>query len=296
MRTHAAFAAAVLIGGTNFIAVSLSNQELPPLLGAAIRFTLGAVLFFLIARVRQVPPAHGRSAAGAAVYGLLGFGAAYALLYYSLVSLDAGIVAVIVGAAPLFTLVIAVLLGQERFSLRGVLGGLLAVAGIGLLSMDAIGGDVGASYLVAAVLGTVAMAAASVVAKALPEVHPVNMNAIGMTAGTVLIVLASLVLGEPWFVPQRPVTILATAWLVIVGSVAFFLLFLYVIRRWTASASVYAVAAMPVVAMALGALLLDQPVTLRMAAGAAIVFAAVYVGAISARQPRGLETRARVSA
>jgi drug/metabolite transporter (DMT)-like permease len=73
-------------------------------------------------------------------------------------------------------------------------------------------------------------------------------------------------------------------WLVLMGSLGLFQLFLYVIRRWTASAAVYAVAAMPVVAMVLGAILLDQPVTAQLLAGGALVGAAVYVGALAGKR------------
>ena len=83
-KTYAAFAGAVVIGGANFIAVSMSNMELPPLFGATFRFALGTVLFLLISGLARIPLARNREAAGAALYGLFGFGAAYALLYYAL--------------------------------------------------------------------------------------------------------------------------------------------------------------------------------------------------------------------
>jgi drug/metabolite transporter (DMT)-like permease len=278
-RTHAAFACAVVIGGANFIAVSVSNAELPPLYGAMLRFALGAVCFLLIGRAAGVPLARGRAAAGAALYGVLGFGTAYALLYYALVGLSAGTAAVFIAAVPLFTLALAVLRGQERLTLRKLTGGLLAIAGIAVLSLGTLGGDVGGSYLLAAVVGSVAVAASSVVAKSFPEVHPLNMNAIGMVSGTVLLAVGSLALGEGWVVPRDSGTWVAVGWLVLLGSVGLFQLFLYVIRRWTASATAYVVAGMPVVAAALGALLLDQPVTAEVLAGGSLVVAAVYVGA-----------------
>lgn len=280
-RTYVAFMGTVVIGGGNFIAVSLGNMEMPPLFGAALRFALGAALFFLIAGAARVPLARGRSAVGAVVYGLLGFGAAYAFLYYALVGLAAGTTAVIVAAVPLLTLVLAVLLGQERLTVRGVAGGVLAVAGIAVLSRGTIGGDLSPSYLVAAVLGAVAVAASSVAAKAFRDVHPVNMNAIGMAAGTALLAVGSLVLQERWALPREPQTWMAVAWLVLLGSVGLFQLFLYVIRRWTASATVYALSGMPVIAVALGAVMLDQPITAEVIAGGCLVIAAVYVGAIS---------------
>jgi drug/metabolite transporter (DMT)-like permease len=284
-NTYLAFAATVLIGGANFVAVSFSNMELPPLFGAALRFALAALLFFLVLRVGGVPLARGRAALGAAMYGTLGFGAAYAFLYYALVGLAAGTVAVIMAAMPLFTLIIAVLSGQERLSLRGIVGGGMAIAGIAVLSLGTLGGDLSPTYLIAAVLGAVAAAASSVAAKSLPDVHPLNMNAIGMASGTVLLVAGSFLLGERWVLPREPHTWLALGWLVVIGSVGLFQLFLYVIRRWTASATVYAITAMPVVAVVLGAVMLGQPITPTVLVGGSMVTLAVYVGAISKPKP-----------
>ncbi len=278
-KTYAAFVLTMLIGGANFIAVSLSNRELPPLFGATLRFALATFLFFLIARAWRIPLARGRDAVGAVIYGLLNVGAAYALLYYALVSLNAGTVAVIVASVPLFTLAIAVLFGQERLSFNRVAGGILAIAGIAILR--GFGGDFVLSFFVAAVLGAVAIAASSVVAKAYPNVHPINMNAIGTAAGTLLLAVSSLVFGEQWVLPHENTTWFAVGWLVIAGSVGLFQLFLFVIKRWTASATVYALTGMPVIATALGIIILDQPVTMEVLAGGALVIAAVYVGAIA---------------
>jgi drug/metabolite transporter (DMT)-like permease len=284
--TYLAFANAVLIGGANFVAVSFSNMELPPLFGAALRFALAALLFFLIMRISGVSMARGRAAMGAAVYGLLGFGAAYACLYYALVGLAAGTVAVVMAAVPLFTLILAVLLGQERLSARGIIGGSLAIAGIAVLSLGALGGELSHSYLLAAVLGAVAAAASSVAAKAVPDVHPLNMNAIGMASGALLLVAGSLLFDERWALPRETQTWLALGWLVLLGSVGLFQLFLYVIRRWTASATVYALTGMPLVAVALGVLMLGQPVTPAVLVGGFLVIVAVYVGAVSGTRQR----------
>lgn len=285
--TLAAFSGAVLIGGANFIAVRFSNEELDPLFGAALRFGLATLLFLLIARVTGAPFPRGRATAGAALYGLLGFGAAYGLLYYALVGLTAGTTSVITAAAPLVTLVLAVLHGQERFSTRGVVGGGLAIAGLVVLSAGNLGGDLRPAYLIAAMLGVVAIGGSSVVVKDFPKAHPVTTNAVGMATGTAFLIVTSIAFQEQWAFPREGRTWLALSWLVILGSVALFLLFLFVIKRWTASASVYAITMMPVVAVTLGALIVDEPITAEVLAGGALVIAAVYVGAISGtRKPR----------
>lgn len=66
--------------------------------------------------------------------------------------------------------------------------------------------------------------------------------------------------------------------------------FLYVVRRWTASAAVYVLTVMPIVAAGLGAWLLDQPLSAELFAGGALIAIAVYVGAA----PRGAVSRTPV--
>lgn len=278
-KTYAAFFLTMIIGGANFIAVSLSNRELPPLFGATLRFALATLLFFFLARVWRIPLARGRDAVGAVIYGLLNVGAAYALLYYALVGLNAGTVAVIVASVPLFTLGIAVIFGQERLSINRIAGGILAI--IGIVILRGFGGEFILSYFVAALLGAIAIAASSVVAKAYPNVHPLNMNSIGAAAGTLLLAVSSLIFGEQWVFPDENTTLFAVGWLVIAGSVGLFQLYLFVIKRWTASATVYALTGMPVIAAVLGIFILDQPITMGVLIGGALVIAAVYVGAIA---------------
>ncbi len=278
--TIAAFAGTVLIGGSNFVAVRFSNAELAPLFGAAVRFTAAALLFGLIAAALSLPLPRGRALVGSAIYGLLGFGLAYGLLYFALLEVSIGMTAVIMATVPLFTLVLAVVHGQERLSIAGVVGGLLAIAGIGVLSLASLGGELSLLHVIAAVGGAAAAAESGVVVKGFPRGDPVTTNAVGMTAGAVLLWLGSVVLAESWTVPQSGRTWAALAWLVIAGSVGLFYLVLFVIGRWTASATAYSLTLMPIVAVSLGALLAGEPITVEVVVGAALVVLAVYVGAI----------------
>jgi drug/metabolite transporter (DMT)-like permease len=278
--TLAAFAGAVLIGGSNFVAVKFSNAELAPMFGAAARFTAAALLFWLLARALSLPLPRGRALLGGVLYGVLGFGVTYGLLYFALLEVSAGMTAVIMATVPLFTLLLATLHGQEHLTARGVVGGVLAIAGIGVLSLDSLGGDLSWWHVMAAVAGAVAAAEGTVVVKGFPRSHPVITNAVGMAAGAVLLWAASLVADEPRHLPELGRTWVAVSWLVVAGSVGLFYLFLFVIGRWTASATVYCLTLMPVVAVALGAFLAHEPITLETVLGAVLVLLAVYVGAI----------------
>lgn len=279
-----AFGGGVLIGGANFIAVKFSNQELDPLFGATLRFASAAVLLLLISALFKYPMPRGRAAMGAAVYGFLGFGVSYALMYYAVQGLGAGPTSVIAAAVPLATLILAVLHGQETLTTRGVVGGVMALAGIAVLSVRSLEADLEPSYVIAAVVAVLSIAESGVVVKGFPRAHPMSTNAFGMTVGAVFLAVASLLFGAEWAIPHEARTWASLAWLVVAGSVALFWLFLYVIKRWTASASAYMLTLMPVVAVTLGALVADEELTLEIVVGGALVLAAVYVGALSGRR------------
>jgi drug/metabolite transporter (DMT)-like permease len=229
----------------------------------------------------RIPIPRGGSFRGAAIYGALNFGAGYALGYYGLVDAPAGTAAVLLATVPLFTLALVALHGQEVFRIRGLVGALIALAGIGLVFREQLSANVPLLSLLA-MLGNAAVAAESgVVAKGMPRMHPIATNAVGMLVGSVLLVVLSVLVGESRSLPRAPETWAALVYLSLVGSIGLFGLFLAMLRRWTASASSYALVVMPLVAIALGALLRGEVVTAIFLVGGALVAVGVYVGALS---------------
>lgn len=273
----AAFIALVFIGGTNFVAVRFSNFQLPPLWGAGSRFTAATVVLFLIGLAIRAPFPRGRAFVGAALYGLLSFGVFYTLAYLALVDAPAGVAAVVLAMAPLATFLLAIAQRQERFRWRGLIGGVVALGGVGVM----VGApEVPVGSLLALVAAAVVAGEAGVIAKWFPRAHPVTMNAVGMAFGSVLLLGLSLLRGESWVAPVGTATWAVLTYLVLIGSVGLFVLFLFVLKRWTASRTSFAFVLFPVTAATLGAWLLGDPLTLALAIGAAIVLAGVYIGAL----------------
>lgn len=60
-------------------------------------------------------------------------------------------------------------------------------------------------------------------------------------------------------------------WLVDAGSVGLFGLFVFVIKRWTATASAYALTLMPVIAVATGSLIANEAITAELVVGGLLV-------------------------
>jgi drug/metabolite transporter (DMT)-like permease len=278
-----AFAGAVVIGGSNFVAIRFSNRELDPLWGACLRFALAAAVFgVLFAALRPSLP-RGRELVLITTYGLLAFGAAYGCLYWAMQEVPAGIAAVVLAIGPLLTLLLAVAHGMERLSGRALVGALVALVGSAVIFFQP--GSIAFGWGSFALLAVAALCASEsvVVSKLAGRHHPVAMNFLGMTAGAALLLVVAGVAGERLALPADGETQLALAYLV-AATVGLFLLVLIVVQRWTASATSYVFVLMPVTAVALGALVADEAITVTTIAGGAIVCAGVYVGA-AARRP-----------
>jgi drug/metabolite transporter (DMT)-like permease len=275
-----AFLASALLAGGNAVAIRFSNRELDPLWGAGLRFSVAAALLVAVMAALRLAFPTGRAALGAFLYGSLSFGAAFALFYFALVELQAGFGQIVLALIPLATLLLAVVQGQERLRLAAVTGALIGLAGIVLMSRTSLPDAVPLVSLLAAVGGALCVAQAAVLVRRFPRVHPVTMNAVGMATGGVLLLGGSALAGESHPLPRGGETWAALVYLVVVGSVLVFVLYLFVLERWSASRTTYGFLIIPVVTVALSAWLDDEKVGLGLVLGGALVLAGVYIGAI----------------
>jgi len=276
----AAFFVGALLAGGNAVAIRFSNRELAPLWGAGLRFALAALVFLAVMGVLRlkIPPARGLM--GAALYGAFNFGGSFGFAYYALVSLHAGLGQTLLALVPLLTLLLAIAIGQERLRLSAILGTLMALAGVALASQAPLQESLSAQLVLAALGSAFCFAVAAVLVRRLPLVHPVTMNAVGMVCGAALLLIASIVAGEYRVVLERPATWLAIAYLVPVGSVMVFGLYLFVLRHWAASRAAYSFVLIPVVTVVLSTWLDNEKVGLGLAIGGLLVVTGVYVGAL----------------
>ena len=178
---------------------------------------------------------------------------------------------------------------RSGYVLAAVIGTLLALAGVAVISQGPMGASVPlGGLLLAAVASAVCIAQAAVLVRRFPAVHPVTMNAVGMTTGAVLLLAGSVLAGEPRLLPQRTTTWAAVAYLVVVGSAVVFVLYLVVLRYWAASRAAYAFVLIPFVTVVLSAWLDNEPLGPGLLLGGLLVLAGVYVGALrpTDRRPR----------
>lgn len=279
--TLAAFIISVILGGSNAVAVRFSNMELPPFFGAAVRFTAASLILFMVVPVMRLLLPKGRALAGTALAGVFAFGINYALLYWSLLYIQAGLLQVLLALAPLLTFFFAWAHGLESFRWQTLAGGLLALAGIAVIFWNQLNANVPFLPMLAVVIAAASLAESTILLKIIPKSHPITTNAVAMAVGSVILFLASIIWGETALMPRMTSTWIAVGYLILFGSIGVSVLVLFVLRRWTASVTSYSLVLMPIVTVPLGAWLVREAVTIGFLIGVVIVLAGVYVGALA---------------
>jgi drug/metabolite transporter (DMT)-like permease len=293
-RVLVAFLATVLLGGTNLVLVVVTTRELDPFWSAGMRFAAAAVLALGAVAVLRLPIPKGRVLAISIAYGALAFFLGFALFYWGTQEVPAGIASVVMGAVPLLTFYLALAQRLERFRLRGLVGACLAMVGIAVISARSPGSLPLVPLL--AVFGAAATAGqAAITIRRIREVHPLTVNAVGLATGGALLLATSAVAGESHALPATP-EVWAALIVMVVSTPLLFVLFVYVVQRWSASAASYQFALFPLVSILLGSILLDEEVSAALLVGAPLVILGVYVGALAPDRTRSAERAAEPSA
>ena len=120
-------------------------------------------------------------------------------------------------------------------------------------------------HVAAILLAAVFIAEGGVLIKKFPPNPPIMTNAIAMTVGGIILGLALLVSGEPWTIPTLTSTWIALIYLVIFVTIVAFLLYMFVLSKWSASKTSSVV---------------GEEITLNFLVGAGFVLAGVLVGAL----------------
>jgi drug/metabolite transporter (DMT)-like permease len=282
--TRAGWAALVVvwvIWGSTYLAIRVADRTIPPFPMAAVRYLIAGLLLYPVAwrgsrRRQSAAPARGPLAqwAGMAVVGtmLLAFGNGAAS--YAERTLPSGLVALLVASVPLWMALADRVINGRRLRPGAWAALLIGLAGIAVLAQPHGHGT--AVPVLVVLAGAMSWGVGSVLAGRLPApASPLLGSAMEMLAGGIVLVGLAAATGEA--VPAHPSTesLLALAYLIGPGSLLAMTCYVIALRRLPTSAvSTYAYVN-PVVAVALGALILGEPLTFATVAGGVVVVASV---------------------
>lgn len=288
----AALLVVYLVWGSTYLGIKVAVETLPPLLAAGSRFLVAAALLAAILALRGTRLRVTRGELlGASVAGALLLAVGVGAVHVAETRIDSSVAAMIAGTVPLQVILMRLAAG-ERVLRATRLSTLAGLAGLGLVVGPGLGSGSTALFLVLMVGGTLSWSTGSFLSRRLSLPRDALVAAVyEMAAGGALLAAAALALGE-WGELDRAAfaldSLAAWAYLVVAGSLVGFTAYGWLLRVAPISLVVTHQYVNPLVAIALGMLLLGERPSPWALAGAALVVASVYVAvrAESARAAR----------
>jgi len=276
-----AFAAIYIIWGSTYLAIRYAVETIPPLVTAGIRHSVAGGILLAWAWARGFRPTREHWISGF-VLGALFFLIGHGSLHWAEQYVGSGLAALLIATEPMFILVLAWTMGQQRISRISALGLGLGVVGVAMLTgaeLTTKGSSL--AGLLAVLVGSLAWSAGVVIAPKLK----LPTDALGRTAlpticGAAMLLIAALLTGEFRATQWASISFksaLGLAYLIIFGSVVAFTAYMWLLQRCPPALVATHTYANPVVAVLLGWLLASEPLTMRVVVSSVAILGAIVL-------------------
>ncbi len=267
--------------GTTWLASKEAVRNMPALQMIAIRQLIGAVLYIGFFIYKKHPWPKGKQWIAILVLSFLTFMLSNALSTWGVKFIPSGLGAIMGAIFPLWLVIITMFKGK-RLPRQALLGLLLGFGGVCIIFYEHLKDFLNPDFRFGIILSlgaTISWAFATLYTKQ----QAINYNpyfSLGfqmLFAGIIILVIAETT-GNAVKLSEIPAsTWWAIGYLVVIGSVLTFVAYIYSLQHLpTALASIYAYIN-PIVAVLLGAALLNEKLTVFIAIGGAITIAGVYL-------------------
>jgi drug/metabolite transporter (DMT)-like permease len=290
---YIAWIAVCLIWGTTYLGIRVTIETMPPLLMSGLRWTIaGTVLAtYLAIRGERLPSRS--SWGGVALLGFLLLGVGNGGVAWAEQWVPSGLAAVIVASSP-FWMASVESLRRDGERITGRVGAGLALGFCGIVLLvwpDLRAGSVGDHHFLAGIVALQLACLGWAIGSSYSRRHRRDESVFSATAGQMIaggmmMLIVASVRGEWSGLAFSVRSATAFIYLTTIGAIGGFVAYTYALRHLPVSlVSLYAYIN-PIIAVALGVLLLGEPFDIRMALAAALVFAGV--GIVQSRSARTL--------
>jgi drug/metabolite transporter (DMT)-like permease len=299
-----AFTAIYLVWGSTYLAIRYAVETIPPLVTAGIRHSIAGTILFAWAYARGFRPTRAHWISGF-VLGALFFLVGHGTLHWAEQYVGSGLAALLIATEPMFILVLAWSMGQQKISRISALGLGLGVLGVAVLT--------GAELSVkgSSLLGLLAVLAGSFSWSAGVAISPklkLPTDALGRTAlptlcGALMLLAAAGLTGEFHSTHWASISmksLLGLGYLIVFGSIIAFTSYTWLLQRCPPALVATHTYANPVVAVFLGWLLASEALTMRVVLASIAILAAIVLirrgeQAVAIRRPAKVSKQAEVS-
>jgi drug/metabolite transporter (DMT)-like permease len=281
---YLAFITVCIVWGTTYVAISVALETVPVLLLAGLRWLAAGVVLsgVMLATGRRLPGP--KLWAPLALLGFLMNVVGNGFVVYAQQFVASGLTAVLIATTPFWSALLERLLPDgERFSRRSLAGLALGFSGIVVLVWPEMttGGASGRSFII----GVIAIQLACigwVIGTSFAKRHELGDNpfrsaALQMVFSGIMLLVAATAHGDWANLSFTPRTLVALAYLSVAGSLVAYSAYIYAIQHLPLQlVSLYAYIN-PMIAVALGTLILSEPLSARIIVAAILVFAGTWI-------------------
>jgi len=268
-----------LIWGSSYLFIKLAVDDFGTFTLVALRLIVGATLLWIVVRAAgQALPRERRVYGHLLVMAIINVTIPFLLITWAEQSVESSMAAILTSPVPLFAIVLSALfLHDEPMRVNGLVGlvvgffGVVIITSRGLTSEgSSIGGEL-------ALLGaTVSYACGAVYSRRNVRGLPAMIPAVFQVSFAAVITAAiAIVLEHPWTATPDLQAVFAILWLGILGSGVAYLLVFRLFSRWGATRTTLVAYLIPVVGIALGFLVLQEPLDARILLGTGLVIAGI---------------------
>lgn len=281
MKSRLVWLLLCLIWGSTWLFIKLGLDDLPPFTFAGIRFVIASAILLAIIKARRLPlPRTRPDLMLLAVTGVLSFSLNYGLLFWGEQYISSGLAALLQATIPAFGLVIAhFYLPGERMTTVKIFGIVLGVAGVGVVFSHQlhVAGPRALAGCAALVVGSACAAYANVLVKARgAKLDPAVLAGGQMIFGLIPLLAIGIPLeGNPFRFHWTGMAVISLFYLAIVGSVAAFLLYYWLVQHMDVTKTMLIALVTPVIAVALGVIVLHEELNWRTFAGGAMIMSGI---------------------
>ena len=269
-----------IVWGSTYPAIKVMVRTMPPLLSAGLRFVLAGLLLAAILSLRRTSlRVSRREAVAAAGLGVVLLACGVGVVTVAETRIDSSVAAMIAGSVPLQVIVWRTI-ARERVAAATKLAAVVGLAGLALIVVPAgLSGGSTAIGLAMMLGATVSWSTGSFVSGRLPLPPDVFVTTVyEMLGGGAALVVAGLLRGEGGDLTAGTSAASLAAWLylAVAGSLIAFSAYAWLLRNAPISQVVTHQYVNPLVAIAIGAVLLGETLDATTAVGALIVIGAVF--------------------
>jgi len=276
-----AFVAIYMIWGSTYLAIRYAVETIPPLVTAGLRHTVAGTIMLVWAMARGYRPKREHWTAGL-VLGALFFLIGHGSLHWAEQYVASGLAALLIATEPMFILLLAAAMGQQKINRLSALGLAAGVAGVAILSAPSLTAR-GSSLLglIAVLVGSFSWALGVAISPKLKlPTDALGRTAIPLLCGAAMLLVTAGATGEFHHLQWGNVALkswLGLGYLIVFGSVVAFTAYTWLLQRCPPALVATHTYANPVVAVLLGWLLASEPLTLRVVAASAAILGAIVL-------------------